>query len=158
MSNYQRHKARMAEALKEAQIAFEHGETPVGAVVFVNDRLVGRGHNALIANVDVTAHAEIQALRSACQKVGNYRLPNSILYATLEPCIMCAGAILHARVEEVVFAAREPLSGAAGSVTNVLESDWLNHRCKVIAGVGSRESRAMLQKFFESLRHSSKSQ
>jgi len=142
----------MNQALKEARVALSNAEIPVGALVFVGDQLVGRGRNAAIANSDATAHAEIQAIRAACQRVGNYRLPNSILYVTLEPCVMCAGAILQARIEQVVFAAREPISGAAGSVVNLLESDWMNHRCKVTAGICSEESVGMLKAFFSRLR------
>ena len=154
MVTYELHKGRMNQALQEARIALSNAEIPVGALVFVGDELVGRGRNSRIANSDATAHAEIQAIRSACKRIGNYRLPNSILYVTLEPCVMCAGAILQARIEEVIFAAREPLSGAAGSVVNLLESDWMNHRCKVTAGICSEESIGMLKGFFSGLRSS----
>ena len=142
----------MAEALQEARIALRKTEVPVGAVLFFEGNLVGRGHNSSISNKDATAHAEIQAIRDACKNVGNYRLPNSILYVTLEPCIMCAGAILQARIEEVVFAIREPICGASGSVINVLESDWMNHRCRVTTGICADESRVMLKEFFSKLR------
>ena len=142
----------MDEALDQARIALAKNEVPVGAVLRIGNEVVGWGHNGPIESCDPTAHAEIRALREACQKQQNYRLPGSILYVTLEPCLMCAGALLHARVAEVVFGAREPVSGAAGSIMNVLESGWLNHRTKVTAGIGAEESSEMLQEFFERLR------
>ena len=142
----------MDEALDQARIALAKNEVPVGAVLRIGNEVVGRGHNGPIESCDPTAHAEIRALREACQKQQNYRLPGSILYVTLEPCVMCAGALLHARVAEVVFGAREPVSGAAGSIVNVLESGWLNYRTKVTAGIGAEESSEMLQEFFERLR------
>ena len=114
----------MEEALDQARIALAKNEVPVGAVLLIENEVVGRGHNGPIESCDPTAHAEIRALREACQKQQNYRLPGSILYVTLEPCLMCAGALLHARVAEVVFGAREPVGGAAGSIMNVLESGW----------------------------------
>ena len=142
----------MEEALEQARIALAKNEVPVGAVLLIENEVVGRGHNGPIESCDPTAHAEIRALREACLKQKNYRLPGSTLYVTLEPCLMCAGALLHARVAEVVFGAREPVGGVAGSIMNVLESGWLNHRVKVTAGIGAEESSEMLQKFFERLR------
>ena len=142
----------MGEALDQARIALANNEVPVGAVLRIGNEVVGRGHNGPIESCDPTAHAEIRALRDACQKQQNYRLPGSILYVTLEPCLMCAGALLHARVAEVVFGAREPVGGAAGSIMNAIESGWLNHCAKVTAGIGAEESSKMLQKFFERLR------
>jgi tRNA(adenine34) deaminase len=142
----------MDEALEQARIALGKNEVPVGAVLRIGSEIIGRGHNGPIASCDPTAHAEIQALREACQRKQNYRLPGSILYVTLEPCLMCAGALLHARVAEVVFGAREPIGGAAGSAMNPLESDWLNHRIKVTAGIGAKESSEILRGFFERLR------
>ena len=140
-----RHKQWMEEALDQARIALAKNEVPVGAVLLIENEVVGRGHNGPIESCDPTAHAEIRALREACLKQKNYRLPGSTLYVTLEPCLMCAGALLHARVAEVVFGAREPVGGAAGSIMNVLESGWLNHRAKVTAGIGAEESSEMLQ-------------
>jgi tRNA(adenine34) deaminase len=142
----------MDEALHEARIAHVKNEVPVGAVLRIGNEIVGRGHNGTIESSDPTAHAEILALREACQKQKNYRLPGSILYVTLEPCLMCAGALLQARVAEVVFGAREPVGGAAGSIMNVLESGWLSHCTKVTAGIGAEESKELLQQFFERLR------
>ena len=142
----------MDVALDQARIALTKNEVPVGAVLRIGNEVVGRGHNGSIESCDPTAHAEIRALREASLKQKNYRLPGSTLYVTLEPCLMCAGALLHARVAEVVFGAREPVSGSAGSIMNVLESGWLNHRAKVTAGIGAEESSEMLQEFFERLR------
>ena len=142
----------MEEALEQARIARAKNEVPVGAVLLIENEVVGRGHNGPIESCDPTAHAEIRALREACLKQKNYRLPGSTLYVTLEPCLMCAGALLHARVAEVVFGAREPVGGAADSMMNALESGWLNHRAKVTAGVSAEESSEMLQEFFERLR------
>ena len=142
----------MDEALDQARIALEKNEVPVGAVLRIGNEIVGRGHNGPIESCDPTAHAEIRALREACRKQKNYRLPGSILYVTLEPCLMCVGALVHARVAEVVFGAREPVGGAAGSMVNALESGSLNHRAKVTAGVSAEESSEMLQEFFERLR------
>ena len=142
----------MGEAFDQARIALAKNEVPVGAVLLIENEIVGRGHHGPIESCDPTAPAEIRALREACLKQKNYRLPGSTLYVTLEPCLMCAGALLHARVAEVVFGAREPVGGAAGSIMNVLESGWLNHRAKVTAGIGAEESSEMLQEFFERLR------
>ena len=142
----------MGEALDEARIALAKNEVPVGAVLRIGNEVVGRGHNGPIESCDPTAHAEIRALREACQKQQNYRLPGSILYVTLEPCLMCVGALLHARVAEVVFGARESVGGAAGSIMKALESGWLNHCAKVTAGIKAQESSEMLQEFFEQLR------
>ena len=142
----------MKEALEQARIALAKNEVPVGAVLRIGNEVVGRGHNGPIESCDPTAHAEIRALREACQKQKDYRLPGSVLYVTLEPCLMCAGALLHARVAEVVFGAREPVGGAAGSIMNAVESGWLNHRAKVTVGIGAEESTKMLKKFFERLR------
>ena len=142
----------MDEALDQARIALAKNEVPVGAILRIGNEVVGRGHNGPIESCDPTAHAEIRALREACQKQQNYRLPGSILYVTLEPCVMCAGALLHARVAEVVFGAREPVGGDAGSIMSALESGCLNHSAKVTAGVSAEESSEMLQKFFKRLR------
>ncbi len=149
---YKLHITRMQEALKEARIAMSHSEVPVGAILFLDGEVVGRGHNSRIAESDPTGHAEIRAIREACKKIGNYRLQESSLYVTVEPCIMCVGAILEARVKEVVFGAREPVFGAAGSVINLLESNLMHHQCKVIAGVCADESKILLKKFFKKLR------
>ena len=142
----------MGEALNEARSALEKDEVPVGSVLCINGKIIGRGHNVLICSSDPTAHAEICAIREACKQQGSYRLPGATLYVTLEPCVMCVGAILQARIEEVVFGAREPISGAAGSIMNALESGWMKHRAKVTAGIRADESSQLLKRFFEEKR------
>ncbi len=146
------HQYWMRKALHQARVALTKHEVPVGAVVVIDGEVAGEGHNGPLESCDPTAHAEIQALRDACRNRANYRLPESTLYATLEPCIMCAGALLNARVAEVVFAARDPVAGAGGSVINLLDSSWLNSHIKVTAGVCAEESTQMLQSFFKKLR------
>ena len=142
----------MKEALKEARKALAKDEVPVGCIIVCDNQIIARGHNLTETLNDVTAHAEMQAITSAADFLGGKYLNECTLYVTLEPCVMCAGAILQARIEQVVFAAREPISGAAGSVVNLLESDWMNHRCKVTAGICSEESVGMLKAFFSGLR------
>jgi len=142
----------MHRALELARHAEEAGEVPVGAVVVLNNEIIGEGWNQPIVSHDPTAHAEIVALRAAAQRVKNYRLPDAVLYVTLEPCAMCAGAIVHARVARVVYGAADPKTGAAGSVFNLLETSTLNHRAQVTGGVLKDECGTMLRKFFESRR------
>lgn len=142
----------MARALELAAQAEQAGEVPVGAVLVHDGKVVGEGFNCPISSHDVSAHAEVQALRAACQNLGNYRLPGSTLFVSLEPCAMCAGAIVHARVERVVIAAPEPRAGAAGSVFNILQNEALNHRCQVEFGVLQEQSSAMLKGFFQQRR------
>ncbi len=145
----------MHRALALADRASAAGEVPVGAVVVLDGTLVGEGWNAPIGLRDPTAHAEIQALRDAARRLGNYRLPGTTLYVTLEPCAMCAGAIIHARVTRVVYAAGDPKAGAAGSVFEILGTDRLNHRVLIQGGLLAAESAARLQAFFKSRRISS---
>ncbi|MGQ0656694.1 MAG: tRNA adenosine(34) deaminase TadA [Chromatiales bacterium] len=142
----------MARALELARRAAEGDEVPVGAVLVCNGEVIGEGWNCPIAAHDPTAHAEIVALRAGARALGNYRLPATTLYVTLEPCVMCAGAIVHARVARVVFGAYDPRAGAAGSVFNVLETDGLNHRPEVIGGVLAEECGALIRTFFEQRR------
>ena len=142
----------MGEALKEARIAMSRSEVPVGAVLFMNGEIIGRGYNSRISESDPTGHAEIRAIREACKRIGNYRLQESSLYVTVEPCVMCVGTILEARVKEVIFGARESVSGAAGSVINLLESNFMHHQCKVISGVCADQSKILLKEFFKDLR------
>jgi tRNA(adenine34) deaminase len=139
----------MRRALELARHAGEAGEVPVGALVVMNDEVIGEGWNQPIVSHDPTAHAEIVALRAAAQRMKNYRLPGAYLYVTLEPCAMCAGAVVHARIERVVYGAPDPKAGAAGSVFNLLQSASLNHRAEVIGGVMSDECGRMLQQFFQ---------
>lgn len=142
----------MRRALDLALLAAREGEVPVGALLVKEGELIAEGWNRPIGNHDPTAHAEIQALRAAGKRLGNYRLPGTTLYITLEPCPMCAGAIVHARVQRVVYAARDPRTGAAGSVYNLLQSNELNHRCEVMGGVLAEESATLLRSFFRAKR------
>ena len=142
----------MDEALALARAAAARGEVPVGAVVVADGAIVGRGGNLPIAANDPTAHAEIGALRAAAEALGNYRLPGCSLYVTLEPCAMCAGAIMHARVARLVFGARDPKTGACGSVVDLFAERRLNHHTVVVAGVRSAECAALLSSFFAARR------
>jgi tRNA(adenine34) deaminase len=150
------HEAFMREALAQARLAWEAGEVPVGAVVVLDGEIVGRGFNQPISAQDPSAHAEIMALRDAGRRLGNYRLPGGTLYVTLEPCAMCSGAIMHARVEKVVFGARDPKTGAVGSVVNLFAEERLNHHAQVAGGVLAEECGAMLSAFFASRRGKAK--
>ena len=142
----------MEEALRCAQRALEAGEVPVGAVVVLDGRIIGRGRNQVIAHSDPTAHAEILALREAAAVVGNYRLTGAALYATIEPCAMCCGAAVNARVARVVYGAADPKSGAAQSLYRLLQDTRLNHRADVSAGVLHQECGAILREFFQKKR------
>lgn len=142
----------MRQALMLAQQAEQNGEVPVGAVIVLDDQLIGAGWNQPIRQHDPTAHAEIVALRAACTHQQNYRLPQATMYITLEPCIMCAGAIVHARIERVVFAATEPKTGAAGSCIDIFNTSQLNHRVQYEQGLLADESSQMLRTFFRSKR------
>jgi len=144
----------MAEALALARAAGARGEVPVGAIIVADGAIVGRGGNAPIAGNDPTAHAEITALREAGATLGNYRLPGSTLYATLEPCAMCAGAILHARIARLVFGASDPKSGACGSVIDLFAEPRLNHHTSVAGGVCAEACGALLSQFFAARRRS----
>jgi tRNA(adenine34) deaminase len=142
----------MARALALADEAQAEGEVPVGAVLVLDDQEVGAGWNRPIASHDPTAHAEIQALRAGGAALGNYRMPETTLYVTLEPCAMCAGAIIQARVARVVYGATDPRAGAAGSVFEVLGSTVLNHRTECIGGILADQSAQRLRRFFRSRR------
>ncbi len=135
-----------------AQAAVGEGEVPVGAVLVQDNAIIGEGWNRNIGQADPTAHAEVMALRDAGRRLGNYRFPDSTLYVTLEPCVMCAGAIVHARVVRVVFGATDPKTGAAGSVFDTLTSDRHNHRVIVQGGVLAEESATLLRAFFRERR------
>ncbi len=140
------------EALALARVAQARGEVPVGAIIVRDGVIVGRGGNAPIAANDPTAHAEIAALREAAATLGNYRLPDCDLYVTLEPCAMCAGAIMHARVRRLVFGARDPKTGACGSVIDLFGEARLNHHTSVIAEVLAHECGGLLSAFFAARR------
>jgi len=142
----------MRIALEEARRAGEEGEVPIGAVLVSGGEVIGRGRNRPVFLSDPTAHAEIQALREGAGRTGNYRLPDSTLFVTLEPCIMCAGAILQARVGRLVFGTEDPKGGAVSSLYSLLEDSRLNHRVEVTAGVLQDECRELLQRFFRERR------
>lgn len=142
----------MRRALDLARRAAAAGEVPVGAVLVMDEEALGEGWNQSISACDPTAHAEIVALRAASARIGNYRLPGSTLYVTLEPCPMCAGALVHARVARVVFGAADPRAGAAGTVFDLLRSAALNHRAEVTDGVLAEECATLLREFFRARR------
>ncbi len=142
----------MRRALELADLAAQREEVPVGAVVVRDGELLGEGFNQVITAADPSAHAEIVALRDAAARVGNYRLPGAILYVTLEPCTMCAGALVHARIAELVFAAREPRAGVVCSTCQLLDEPWYNHKVSWQEGVLATQSAALLQAFFRARR------
>src|SRR5580658_9886444 len=142
----------MEAALAEARLGAEACEVPIGAVVLRDGEIVARGQNRVLRDVDPTAHAEIVALRAAAQALGNYRLNGCTLYVTLEPCAMCAGAMIHARLDRLVFAAPDPKAGAAGSVLEVINHPKLNHQMQVEQGILAEESAALLRNFFRERR------
>jgi tRNA(adenine34) deaminase len=142
----------MREALRQAQKAGEAGEVPVGAVVVLAGKIIGRAHNQVELLKDATAHAEMLALTQAEAAVGDWRLTDCDLYVTKEPCAMCAGALVHTRIRRVIFGCADPAAGAAGSVINLLQMPELNHRCDIASGVLQDECAAILQKFFRKRR------
>ena len=142
----------MREALSLALEAAAAGEVPVGAVVVKDGVVLGRGHNRPVAGRDPTAHAEVMALRDAAERIGNYRLAECMLYVTLEPCAMCAGAIMNARISRVVYGAADPKSGACGSVLDLFAENRLNHHATVVGGVLAEEAAKLLQDFFSARR------
>lgn len=144
--------AYMRLALEQAQLAWNLGEVPVGAVVVKDGEVIAVGCNQPIGRHDPTAHAEIVALRAAAEKLGNYRLPGCELYVTLEPCVMCSGAMMHARLAKVVFGATDPKTGACGSVINLFEQEQLNHHTEIEGGVLADECGDMLKRFFAARR------
>ena len=142
----------MRLALEQAQHAWDEGEVPVGAVVVKDGAVIAVGYNQPIGRHDPTAHAEIAAMRAAAEVLGNYRLPGCELYVTLEPCVMCAGAMMHARLARVVYGAADPKTGAGGSVINLFEQEQLNHHTGISGGVMAEECGAMLKSFFAARR------
>ena len=144
--------AFMREALAQAQRAWEQGEVPVGAVVVKDGVVIARGYNQPIGRHDPTAHAEIVALRAAAEALGNYRLPGCELYVTLEPCVMCSGAMMHARLARIVYGAPDPKTGACGSVVNLFEEDQLNHHAQTVGGVLADDCAGLLKSFFAARR------
>jgi len=142
----------MLAALEQARAAQAAGEVPVGAVVVKDGEIIGAGFNAPISGHDPSAHAEMQALRAAGKALGNYRLPGCVLYVTLEPCVMCVGALLHARIERLVYGAADPKTGACGSVIDLFGEAKLNHHATVTPGVMAEECGALLREFFAAKR------
>ena len=142
----------MREALSLARQAEQLGEVPVGAVVVREGRIIGRGHNQPVGSRDPTAHAEIVALREAARTVGNYRLPGAQLFVTLEPCLMCAGACLHARIQTLVFGARDPKTGAVRSLLQVLDDPRHNHRIDIVEGILGDDCGRKVSAFFQKRR------
>ena len=146
------HESFMQAALEQARLGLAAGEVPIGAVLVVEGQVVARAYNQPISAVDPTAHAEILALREAARAVGNYRLTEAVLYVTVEPCLMCVGALVHARVREVVYGAAEPKTGALVSAVRGLELPGLNHRFAVTGGVLAGPCRDLIQEFFRDRR------
>ena len=142
----------MAFSIEQAKLAEQIEEVPVGAVLVQNDQLIASAHNQPIFNNDPTAHAEIQVLRAAGRKLNNYRLPNTTLYVTLEPCTMCLGAIIHARVVRIVFGAYDEKTGVCGSCQDLSTSECFNHSIEVEGGILADECKELLQKFFQKRR------
>jgi tRNA(adenine34) deaminase len=142
----------MIEALKEAEKALNLGEVPIGCVIVKDGNIIGRGHNRTIVEKDPTAHAEILAIREAAKFLGGWRLLGTELYVTCEPCAMCAGAMVWARIQKVVFGTKDPKAGAAGSVINVLQEDGLNHQVEIESGVLEDQCKEILQNFFRDIR------
>ena len=142
----------MAHALSLAERAQKYNEVPVGAVIVKDNKIIGEGWNQPIASKDPTAHAEIQAIRMACLHQSNYRLPGTTLYITLEPCLMCAGAIVHTRINRVLFAAKEPKTGAAGSCFDIFNENKLTHSVDCEQGLLAEESSKILKQFFKARR------
>ena len=145
----------MTLALSEAERASEKGEVPIGAVIVVEGRVVARGHNLRELNNDPTAHAEMIAIGKAAKKLKSWRLANSTLYVTVEPCVMCIGAIILARIPRLVFGCSDPKGGAVGSLYDISNDSRLNHRVQVTSGVMAEEAQALLQGFFKKLRKNS---
>ena len=138
----------MEEALKEAKKALEKGEVPIGAVVVLGEDIIGRGYNQPITKNDPTAHAEIMALRDASMNLKNYRLEDTLVYSTLEPCLMCAGALVHARIKKLIYSASDAKSGVIESNGSLMQSAFLNHKISYVGGILKEESSKILKNFF----------
>jgi len=141
----------MQQALQEAKLAWQLNEVPIGAVLVAEDNIIASGHNLSITNLDPTAHAEIIAIRNAARVLGNYRLVNTSLYVTVEPCVMCFGALMQARVNKVIFGAKDPKFGAIGSVVDLTSYKW-THKLTIISGILEPECKFILQEFFKNKR------
>ena len=149
MTDKKTHEFFMGEALKQAKLSFEADEAPIGSVLVYQNKIIASGYNLSIANHDPSAHAEILTIRDAGQYMKNYRLLNCSLYVTLEPCVMCLGAIFHARISNLIFGAYDPKTGACERAVNLKENKELNHHCVIYGGVLEEESKTLLQNFFE---------
>lgn len=143
----------MAEALIEAEKSFALDEVPIGAVIVREGEVIGRGHNLKETTGDPTAHAEMIAIRQAAQEIGDWRLEGASIYVTLEPCPMCAGAIVQSRIERLVFGAEDPKAGACGSLVNLVEDQRFNHQVEVVRGISAHRCSKLLKDFFKSLRN-----
>ena len=152
MTNNKTHEFFMGEALKQAKLSFAADEVPIGAVLVYQNKIIASSHNLSITNHDPSAHAEILTIRAAGQYLMNYRLLNCSLYVTLEPCVMCLGAIFHARISNLIFGAYDTKTGACESVVNLKENKDLNHHCVIHGGILKNESKALLQDFFKTKR------
>lgn len=146
----------MQEALKEANKAFELGEVPIGAVIVLDGEIIARAHNLRETRQNAVSHAELLAIEEACRKIGSWRLERAVLYATLEPCAMCAGAIMLARIEKVVFGAHDPKGGCAGTFMNLLQDERFNHQSVVVSDVLQKECGELLSSFFRKVRERKK--
>jgi tRNA(adenine34) deaminase len=148
----------MREALAEADSACKAGEVPVGAIIVFDGKIIARGRNAVIASGDPTAHAEIVSLREAAKAIGNYRLNGAVLYSTIEPCAMCAGALVHTRIARLVYGARDPKAGAVETHFGICKTDFLNHQVIVEGGILEDECSRVLQSFFRDRRSSQRAE
>lgn len=146
------HEKYMLEALKEAKKAYDLGEVPVGAVIVRNDEIIGRGHNLRETMKDPTLHAEIIAIKEAARKLGGWRLIDSTMYVTIEPCSMCAGALVNSRIDNLIIGAKDPKMGACGSIINIVEHEKMNHKLNVTYGVLENDCSQIMKDFFKSLR------
>lgn len=152
----QRDQYFMTLALEQGQLAYDAGEVPVGAVVVQNNEVVGRGYNQPITSLDPTAHAEVVAVRDAAKNIGNYRLMGATLYVTVEPCTMCAGCLVHSRLERLVYAATEPKAGVIESAMCILDSPFFNHKIEVRSGVLAEQASSLMSDFFVMRREAKK--
>jgi len=148
-----KHEKFMNASIKEAKKALREGEVPVGAVIVVSNNIISSAFNQSISHADPTAHAEILAIRKACKSIGNYRLSSASIYTTLEPCAMCYGAIVHARISNLVFGAYDSKTGVCGSSFNLHEKEFFNHTPKIIGGVLEKDCSTMLKDFFKGRRN-----
>ena len=146
----------MKLALEEGKLAYKKGEVPIGAIIVKNEQVIGRGHNLRETLKNATAHAEILAIQEACKNVGGWRLTGSTLYVTIEPCLMCCGAILQSRIDRLVIGAMDFKGGACGSVVNLLDNNNFNHQTEIITGILEQEASDMMKNFFKNLRESKK--